>query len=228
MINLTEKKIVMFLGAFGSGKTELAVNYAMQCKSMEENVALIDFDLVTPYFRVRDVNSFLTANGVNVIQPAKELLGLDLPVFSPNVLALLKNPEKKVIFDVGGDDIGARPVGCLAKELGQKDYDAFLVVNTNRPFTKTEERIIGVLQAIEDTAGIRISGFISNTHLQGGTKLTDIIQGYEILNNVAKSTNIPIKCVVSPKRLINEIREVFPQVTTIPLKRYLLLPWEVE
>lgn len=227
MYELSRKRVVMFVGAFGSGKTEIAINYALYCKNIGQKVSLVDFDLVTPYFRVRNVQSLLNEPNIEVIQPPKELSGVDLPVYSPRVLSVLRNQDTKLIIDVGGDEIGSRPLGSLGEQLKQNDYDAFLVVNAHRPFTSNPEKIQKVMNRIKEVSNIEITGLISNTYLGEQTTVQGILQGYEIVRKVAQENSLKILAICVPTFLENEFssNQQF-DVPIVSIKRYLTLPWE--
>ncbi|SMB88699.1 hypothetical protein SAMN00808754_0038 [Thermanaeromonas toyohensis ToBE] len=224
------KRIVIFWGAYGSGKTEIAINYALEGAKKGRRVALVDFDLVTPYFRVRDVYRFLETKGLQVIKPSNGVCNSDLPVFSPEVLEALYNPYHQLIFDVGGDAIGARPLGYLSKLLPSQGYEAFLVININRPQTRDIPSIKAVLQNIERVSRIKTTGLVSNTHLGNRTTLADIKRGYETVLQASRELGIKLAFVCIPEFLREELQrsswQKDFQAPVLVLRRYLLLPWE--
>lgn len=58
-----DKRLVIVIGHYGSGKTEFAVNYAVKMKEIYENVSIADLDIVNPYFRSREKREFLKKSG---------------------------------------------------------------------------------------------------------------------------------------------------------------------
>ena len=54
MDNYTPKRVTLFAGHYGSGKTNIAVNFALWLKSKVLNVKIADLDIVNPYFRTKD------------------------------------------------------------------------------------------------------------------------------------------------------------------------------
>ena len=55
------KRITLFAGHYGSGKTNIAVNLAGHLKKSRDRVAIADIDIVNPYFRTRDSKAELEA-----------------------------------------------------------------------------------------------------------------------------------------------------------------------
>ena len=48
------RRVTLFCGHYGSGKTNIAVNVALRLKETHDKVAIIDLDIVNPYFRTKD------------------------------------------------------------------------------------------------------------------------------------------------------------------------------
>ena len=80
---------LLIVGDFGSGKTEVAVNLALDLAAARgpRPIALADLDLVNPYFRCREVHAPLEAAGVRVVVPPGEQEFADLPILLPAVKA---------------------------------------------------------------------------------------------------------------------------------------------
>lgn len=224
------KRIVIFWGAYGSGKTEIAVNYALEAVKKKGKVTLVDFDLVTPYFRVRDMYRFLEAQGLRIIKPPNKVDHSDIPVFSPEVLEALYEPYEELIFDVGGDAIGARPLGYLSKLLSSQRYEALMVININRPQTRDIRSIKAVFQSIEQVSRIKTTGLVSNTHLGEKTTLDEVRRGYETVLEASRELGTKFAFLCVPDFLLEKlpgsrwVKDL--QVPVLVLRRYLLLPWE--
>ena len=67
------KRILVIVGHYGSGKTNLAVNLAMDFRKAGKEVALADLDIVNPYFRSADFTGLLEENGIEMIAPPYEI-----------------------------------------------------------------------------------------------------------------------------------------------------------
>ena len=84
--------VVIIVGNYGSGKTEVAVNLAVDQKRRGLNVRVADLDLVNPYFRTREARQALNSAGIELILPPDRLLQADLPILMPQVAGLIGNP----------------------------------------------------------------------------------------------------------------------------------------
>lgn len=216
-----KERINIFLGEFGSGKTEFAVNYAMSLQESGVNTAIIDIDLVKPYFRTRENRSILEKKGVKVIAPEDRFAQADLPIPPQALTQTLFDQQTHVVMDVGGGE-SAIVLGQIYRHLVQTGYEAFMVVNTRRPFTTTVTEIISTMKSIERVSRLKISGFISNTNLAGETTVREVLEGIELLRQCAVQTGVPIKCVVVPEWLTDSIQTDVPQFILKPYTHY---PW---
>ena len=131
--------IAVFVGNYGSGKSEVAVNCALQFADGGETVRLVDLDVVNPYFRSREAVATLEAHNVEVVMPKGGLQWADLPVVLPRVKGVIAKPDGRLILDVGGDDVGARVLSSLADVLQRAEHQLLQVINSRRPFTDTVE-----------------------------------------------------------------------------------------
>ncbi len=221
------EKVTLFLGNYGSGKTEVAVNYALQlaANAPAGTVALADLDLVNPYFRSREPRDLLEDAGVRVILPDREYHDADLPILVPEVRAALTASTAHVILDVGGDDAGARVLGAITDALPTGSYQALMVLNGNRPFTSDVAGIKRVLSDIERAGRITIGGFVSNTHLMEETTVETILDGYRLARDAAEAMGLPLEFVCVPEAMVAAVTaEVAPWV--LPIVRYLAPAWK--
>ncbi len=227
------ERVTLFLGNFGSGKTEVAVNFAMHLATGVregaaggggEAVSLVDLDLVNPYFRSREPMAELMAHGVRVILPDAQYMHADLPILAPEVRAALMASTSHVILDVGGDDVGARVVGALNDALPSGSYRALMVLNGNRPQTRDLAGISRIRSEIERAARIEVTGFVSNTHLMGETTAATVLGGYRLARDAAAEAGLPLEFVTAPPDVVEEVaREVACEI--LPLRRALSVPW---
>lgn len=224
-MNITDElvgssRIKIFVGEFGSGKTELAVNYALALRRCGFPTAIVDLDLVKPYFRTRENRDVLEAQGVLVVAPEKRLSHADLPVLPHELARVLATDDYQVIIDVGGGD-AAIVLGQVYRQLANGNYQAMMVVNTCRPFTSNPEGIISTLRRLEQVARLKISGLVSNTNLAEETTEQHVREGLAIVEQAARELDLPINWVVVPEWLKpgNYGYPVFV------LKRYTQYPW---
>ena len=194
------KRITVIAGHFGSGKTEFAVNYAMQLRKTYENVVIADMDTVNPYFRTKDAECELKAAGVRVISPEFANTNLDIISIPGEINSVFEDDTIHAVFDIGGDDEGAVVLGMFRKQLELCGYDMFLVVNKNRPFTDTAEHTVEMIRAIETASGLKFTGIVSNTNLLDETTPEIVRDGEKMCETVSKKTGIPLVFVASDKK----------------------------
>lgn len=213
---MKDARIRIFIGHYGSGKTEFAVNYAMALSKLTSNVSLCDLDIVNPYFRSREKAVLLEENGIHVISGARgHDANLDLPMVSPNVLAPLQNEMMQVILDVGGDSVGARVLARFAAYFKPGAYDMFFVLNANRTETQDVSHVISHIRNIEDTVGVKITGIVNNTHLLRDTDAEVVLRGQKLALEVSRAINIPIKYITVLEKVTRQLPtdlegEIFP------------------
>ncbi|WP_027363433.1 hypothetical protein [Desulfotruncus alcoholivorax] len=224
MSKLSER-ITIFTGNIGSGKTELAINYALRLKQEHDRVGIVDLDIVNPYFRTRVFRDYLEQNGLKVVAPAGELAGADVPALPAAILGILEDEGIKGVFDVGGDDIGATALGRFKPLLPEGSYGMFFVVNTCRPFTRTVEGIMQVLKAVEKASRLKVTGLVSNTNLGSGTDIATIETGHNIVTEAASRLNVPVTFMAVRNELAAELAQRFPQENLFPLNLHVLPPW---
>ena len=99
------KRITIISGHYGSGKSEVSVNLAINNKIDY----LVDVDIINPYFRSRGLASFLEENNIHLVESTvKGMLGSDLPYVSGEGVVPFVNPDITAIYDLGGTENGAR------------------------------------------------------------------------------------------------------------------------
>lgn len=212
----------VFVGLFGSGKTEIAINFALRLKSVERHVAIADIDIVSPYFRTRDVRSLLEKRGLTVITPPRQLMKADLPIITASVAGYLNNTSYDVVLDVGGEESGIVVLGYLEEHL--KDADFYFVVNTKRPFTTDIEGIMNSIDRLRKRARIEIDFLVNNTNTGDETNPEIVKEGEEIIREVSNLMKIPVAFSVVKKDLrVNDT--IFP---IFGIERFMTLDKEVE
>lgn len=213
---LNDKRIRIIIGHYGSGKTEFAVNYCMKLAAKNRKVAIADLDIVNPYFRSREQAEMLESEGVKVISST---LGHDfalaLPAVSAEIAGPIQNPEFDVVLDVGGNSVGARALARFHKDITDREYDMFCVVNTNRPETLDVDGIIYQIQSIEMTSGLKVTGLINNTHLLRETEVETVLESQKIISDASQKLGIPIRYISALEKVAQALPsdmdgEIFP------------------
>jgi len=220
-----EKRICMFTGHFGSGKTEVAANYAINMLQHHDKVAIVDLDIVNPYFRTADAREYLESKGIRVLTTIYANTNVDVPALPPEILSLFQNKEYKVVLDIGGDDLGAKVLSRYREEITQDSYEMYFVINTRRPMTATQRQIEDMICEIERSAGIKVTKLVNNTNLLEHTKAQDIIRGHEIIQRVSENLNIPIGFVSGFGQSLKEAGKELG-VDTLFMDKLIRLPWD--
>ena len=133
-------RLTLFAGHYGSGKTNIAVNYALQLANEGKSVCIADLDIVNPYFRTKDSAEALTAAGVTLISPQFANTNVDLPALPAEAYRLVQDKSIYGIMDIGGDDRGAYALGRYVPYIKEEnDYRMAFVANASRPLTRTPE-----------------------------------------------------------------------------------------
>lgn len=226
-----EKHITIICGHFGSGKTELALDLALQAKPSFERVFLCDMDVINPYFRSRDYETHLSERGIELIAPKGELSKADLPIITKEVRNVIEDEEAKVIIDLGGDKDGAISIGQFAQQINEKDYEMIFVGNINRPYVSTVEGMIETIKGIEYSSRLKITNIVNNTHLIDEYIPPEIVlKGEEVCIECAKELQIPFLFSFISEQLWNswlERGEKLAFQNVVRFDRKLLTPWNL-
>lgn len=218
-------RITIFAGRFGSGKTEIAVNYALKLVSEGDGVTLIDLDVITPYFRPREIMGPLREEGVEVVAPTAITQYVNLPAISPEILGALQREDQLVVLDVGGDEQGARALGQFSPYLKEAGYIMNLVVNPYRPFTNT---VVGIGQAIldiEQGSRLKVAALVSNPNLIEETTLELVEEGHRLVEQASRDLGLPIAFIALEKELAKGVAEGDFRQPILPLVRHFYPPW---
>jgi len=221
-----ECRVTAFLGHFGSGKTELALNRALELAAAGDRVTLADLDVVKPYFRSRAARDILAAAGVELLAPTGENVFADLPIIVPQIRSALREPGRRLLLDVGGDDTGARVLGSLADVLPADETEVLLVLNFRRPSTPDPERAAAMMRAIATVGRVAVTGLVSNTHLLAETTAEVVLDGLAMARATAEMVGVPVVGVAVADGLADELAGRGLDCPLIPLRRIVRPPFE--
>ena len=215
------ERVTVICGHYGTGKTNLSINLALDCAKEGDDVTLIDMDIVNPYFRSTDYADILTENGVKVIGPNFANTNLDTPSL-PGAIGDTIREGKKVIIDVGGDDAGATALGVYTRQLNESSPDVLFVVNRYRSMTTAPEEAVEIMREVENAAHIKVSGIVNNSHLKQRTTSETIENSYGFADKVSEMTGVPLRFTTCPKSitLINKPDNIYP------VDVFVKTPWE--
>ena len=193
MMNKEPKRITLFAGHYGSGKTNLAVNYALWVSKFHRPVAVVDLDIVNPYFRSKDSEEKLNKEGISLISSAYANSNVDVPAMTPEANRIFDEKNLFSIIDVGGDDRGAYALGRYADRLRQEsNRDVFLVVNRYRPLTETEGDTIAIMKEIEAAGHTSFTGIVNNSNLGRETTAETILASIDYARMLCEKTGLPL------------------------------------
>ena len=188
---MEHKRITLFAGHYGSGKTSIAVSYALKLKETCPYVTVADLDIVNPYFRTKDSEEILREAGVRLISPRFANSNVDLPYLPAEVAAIFGGDNVSVI-DVGGDDSGAIALGQYAPRIESAGYDMLLVLNARRYLTLEPDEAIGIMHEIEAASALRFTGLVNNTNLGHESTAEIVTQARGYVEAVAYKTGLPV------------------------------------
>ena len=219
--------IIVIVGGYGSGKSEVAVNLARYLQQSQTiPVSIADLDIVNPYFRSREAIKTLNDLSIRSIVPEGGQYYADLPIVLPHIKGAIEGHEGKLILDVGGDDAGARVLSSLNDAFVEDGYEMLMVINANRPFTATVEDCLKMMREIESSSRLKFTGLISNTHLMEHTTAETIISGLKLSREVSSACELPLRFVALESRVLATMADEDIDTSILVLNRLLLKPWE--
>ena len=206
------KRVTLFAGHYGSGKTNIAVNYAVALKKAGYPTAIADLDIVNPYFRAKDSKDVLEENGIKFISSFFANSNVDFPALPSETYGLVMRKDYNAVIDVGGDDRGALALGRFVPYiLEENDYDMLFVANCFRPLTKTAKDALEVMREIEDACKIRFNGIINNSNLGVETTKETVISSKPFIEELSKLSGLKVKFTSIDENLgdVDNVGEVF-------------------
>jgi hypothetical protein len=222
-LTMTSPRITVFTGRFGSGKTEIALNYALQLTQQGSSPYLIDLDIVTPYFRTRDKAEELNHLGVRVVAPFAVGQHVDVPAISPQIQGAIEQPTHPVVIDLGGDKQGSRALSQYAPIVERLEYAMYFVVNPYRPFTDTVDGIQEAIAEIQDSSRLRVSALVSNPNLMSETSAEIFQRGHQLLEEASKALALPIAFAVTSESLSETMDRQSLNVDLMSIHRFFLM-----
>lgn len=200
------KHYYVLIGNFGSGKSEIALNLAIEAAKTKKTV-LVDLDIVNPYFKSAERKQDLLKAGVDMIHSIYALKGVDVPALPPEVYAAFAGGHEVVIFDVGGDPVGATALGRYKPnflQIPEEALEVLYVVNPRRPMAATPELVLEMMEKIRYRSRLDMTGLVNNGNLSGDSSAEDLLMGYQVLEEVAKETGVPVLYTVGEKKPLND------------------------
>ncbi len=217
--------IVVVVGNYGSGKTEVSVNLAMHGRRRGLEVRIADLDLVNPYFRTREVKTPLREMGIDVVLPPGKYHHADLPILAPAVGGMIRNPCGLTILDVGGDDVGATVLAALGDFFRDATIHMIQVVNPHRPFTNTVEGALKIKEEIEAASKLTITGVAGNANMMDESSIEDIYAGHEFVREYSEKSDLPLRFITVSREMLPDVDPARFTCPVLPIDRRLTPPW---
>ncbi|MDO4548361.1 MAG: hypothetical protein Q4D04_09705 [Clostridia bacterium] len=213
--------IIVVVGHYGSGKTEISLRLALMAAGLGERTTLVDLDIVNPFFRSAEKLDLMAESGVEMVCPPYALTGVDLPVLSAQVDACFDRPGVK-IFDVGGDDAGAAALGRFKPRFDAFRHEMYYVVNAFRPFSRKPCQVIEMMSRVQARSRLNITAMINNSNLGDETTAQDVLSGQKLLDEVTEATGIKTLCACCLTRVRAGLPADMPVIT---MERLLKPEW---
>ncbi len=213
------KRVTLFAGHYGSGKTNIAVNYALWLKEQGKDVIIADMDIVNPYFRTKDSIEVLENNGIELISPEFANSNVDLPALPQEMYRVVQDRSKYAVLDIGGDDRGAYALGRYTPSiLEENDYEMVFVANFYRPLTTTPEEALEVMQEVSLAAGIKFTAIVNNSNVGWDTTAEDVLATVNKAEELSKLSGLPILFTTAEKQIAPLLSENLENVLPLDLQ----------
>ena len=225
---MNHKRLTLFAGHYGSGKTNIAVNYAIAMAKENRKVCIADLDIVNPYFRTADSAARLSAAGVELISPQFANTNVDLPALPAEAYKLVQDKSICGVMDIGGDDRGAYALGRYVPYIkGEGNYRMIFVANCCRPLTRTADEALEVMREIEAACGLPFTDIVNNSNLGPMTDPQVLLESQEFIDSLCKKSGLPLYFTAAREDLVPQLGSV-PNVFPLQLQeKYFDLPNQV-
>lgn len=195
------ERIILVTGHYGSGKTNLAVNLALDLKAAGKDIVLCDLDIVNPYFRSADFSGLMREKGIEAISPVFANTNLDVPSLGAGPAAAIADATKTVVVDVGGDDAGAVALGRYAPEICKRPYTHLFVYNYYRYLTQEVGDALQMIKEIAAASRLSFTGVVNNSNLGSETQAETIERSKAPCNALCQQSGLPLCFTAAPRRL---------------------------
>lgn len=214
------RRVTIFAGHYGSGKTNIALNYARALARAGLRTCIADLDIVNPYFRTKDSAAALAEEGIGLVVSPFANSNVDFPALPKEIYALVADRSTHVVMDVGGDDRGALALGRWTGDiLAEGDYDMLAVVNASRPLTRTPADAVATLREIEAAAGIPFTGVVNNTNLGQQTRPEDVAASVPYAQTVADTLGVQVRFTCCDRRIAAALEGKVPDLFPLDIQR---------
>ncbi|MEI3377708.1 MAG: hypothetical protein V8R08_07800 [Coriobacteriales bacterium] len=226
--------ITIIAGHYGSGKTNLSVNLALDLVDDGREVTLVDLDIVNPYFRASEQRALLEQAGVRLVAPvfSEAGTGLDVPSLTGAIAPSFEQADDThlVIVDLGGDDVGATALGRFSKTVAAHPHAMLYVLNRHRNLMADPDEAVENLREIEAATRLRATALVDNAHLKGETDEAALRDEDGYAEAVSSLSGLPLVAKTVPETLAGDGERLFTGTKCAPLvypvRLYVKNPWE--
>ena len=223
---MEHKRLTLFAGHYGSGKTNIAVNYALQLAREGKKVCIADLDIVNPYFRTKDSEKELAAAGIDLLSPKFANSNVDLPALPAEAYRLVEDKSSYGVMDIGGDDRGAYALGRYIPFILKEDnYRMIFVANKYRALTPTAADALEVMREIEAACGLKFTSLVNNSHLGNFTDVQTLLDSQDFIKELSELSGLPVYMTTVRTDLYDAVSDHIPNVFPLQLQeKYFDLP----
>ena len=217
------KRLTLFAGHYGSGKTNIAVNYAIHLKDMGYPVVIADLDIVNPYFRTKDSEDELKEKGIELLCSQYAGSNLDIPSLPQEMYRAVQDKNTYAVMDIGGDDAGAIALGRFAPYIKEEDnFEMIFVVNFFRPLTRTAAEALEIMREVEAASHLKFTSIVNNSNLGQDTTAEDILSVQDELRKLSEISGLPVMFTSAEKEIANALKEKIDNVFPLSLQNKII------
>ncbi len=217
------KRLTLFAGHYGSGKTNIAVNYAIDLKDKGYPVVIADLDIVNPYFRTKDSEEELKAKGIELLCSPYAGSNLDIPSLPQEMYRAVQDKNTYAVMDIGGDDAGAVALGRFAPFIKEEDnYDMIFVVNFYRPLTRTADEALEIMREVEAASHLKFTAIMNNSNLGEDTSVDDVISTDAEAKKLSEMSSLPLVMTSARKDLVIALKEKIDNIFPLSLQNKII------
>jgi len=221
---MNDKRLTLFAGHYGSGKTNIAVNYALRLAREGKRVCIADLDIVNPYFRTKDSSEELREAGIDLISPRFANTNVDLPALPAESYRLVQDKSSFGVMDIGGDDRGAYALGRFADAIkAENDYRMVFVANCYRPLTSTVDDAVEIMREIEAACGIPFTCIVNNSNIGKETTKEIFEDSLDFIDKLSQASGLPIWMHTATATVAEQLTDI-PVMPLVLQKKYFDLP----
>ncbi len=217
---MTNKRVTLLAGHYGSGKTNIAVNLAFMLRKQYERVLIADLDIVNPYFRTKDSERELKDAGIDLVCSMYANTSLDIPALPQEMYRISEDKSCRAVVDVGGDDRGAVALGRLTPELlEENDFEMIYVANAYRPLTKTPAQALEVMREIERACGLPFTAVVNNSNLAGETSAKTVLDSVPFVRELCEISSLPLLFTSAQTQVCKQLEGQIPNLLELTLQK---------